>query len=130
MKKIHGWYAAAFFALLAVEVCIALFVHDAFVRPYVGDVLVVVLLYCFWRIFLPPYRWLPAAVFAVAVAVEVSQYFHLVEVLGLDGNRFFLTILGNAFSWGDMGCYAVGCALAALWQWGEGRVTVKKRQQK
>ncbi len=32
-------YLLAFVLLLVVEVCIALFVHDAFVRPYVGDVL-------------------------------------------------------------------------------------------
>ena len=39
--------------LLANEVFIALFVHDRFIRPYVGDVLVVMVLYTFVRIFVP-----------------------------------------------------------------------------
>lgn len=44
MKK-RLWYLTAFVILLMVEICIALFVHDRFIRPYVGDVLVTVLLY-------------------------------------------------------------------------------------
>lgn len=35
------------------EVLIALYVRDRFIRPYVGDMLVVVLVYSFVRIFLP-----------------------------------------------------------------------------
>ena len=38
--------------LFIVEVMIALFVHDNFVRPYVGDYLVVMLIYCAVRTFL------------------------------------------------------------------------------
>ncbi|MET0287217.1 MAG: DUF2809 domain-containing protein, partial [Polyangiales bacterium] len=38
-------YAAHALALFLVEVAIALWVHDDFVRPYVGDVLVVPLVY-------------------------------------------------------------------------------------
>lgn len=37
---------AIFCGLLAVEIGIAIFVHDAFVRPYVGDMLVTLLLLC------------------------------------------------------------------------------------
>ena len=44
-------YGIATFILLTIEVLIALFVHDAFVRPYIGDVLVVVVIYTFVRIF-------------------------------------------------------------------------------
>lgn len=36
-------YAGAAIALFCVEVAIALFVNDAFVRPYVGDVLAILL---------------------------------------------------------------------------------------
>jgi len=32
--------------LLLIEILIALFVHDEFIRPYVGDALVVIVLYC------------------------------------------------------------------------------------
>ena len=36
-------YFLIFCSLMAVEVCIALFVHDSFIRPYVGDMLVTLL---------------------------------------------------------------------------------------
>ena len=43
MKRIG--YAIATVILLLTEVLIALYVHDAFVRPYIGDVLVVIVIY-------------------------------------------------------------------------------------
>ena len=46
-------YLVAFVLLLGIEVLIGLYVRDAFVRPYVGDVLVAVLLCCLARCFLP-----------------------------------------------------------------------------
>ena len=51
MKRIG--YAIATVILLLTEVLIALYVHDAFVRPYIGDVLVVIVIYTFIRIFVP-----------------------------------------------------------------------------
>ena len=44
MKKQRITYAAIFAVLLLIEIGIGLFVHDDFLRPYVGDVLVTVLL--------------------------------------------------------------------------------------
>lgn len=37
MKNKRLLYTFLFCGLLALEICIALFVHDAFIRPYVGD---------------------------------------------------------------------------------------------
>jgi hypothetical protein len=110
-------YAVATLALLAIEVLIALFVYDAFVRPYVGDVLVVIVLYTFVRIFVPEKcRLLPLWIFLFAVVVEVLQYFEIVRVLGLSGNRFMRVLIGGTFDWRDIACYAVGCALLWLWE--------------
>ena len=39
------FYAICFIGLFIVETLIALFVRDAFIRPYMGDVLVVILIY-------------------------------------------------------------------------------------
>ncbi len=109
--------AAAFLALLAVEVLIALFVHDAFVRPYLGDVLVVIVVYCFAQIFLlGRCRHLPLYIFFFAVGVEILQYFHLAERLGLEGNRFLRILLGSVFDWKDIVCYAAGCILLVGWE--------------
>nr|WP_288829133.1 DUF2809 domain-containing protein [uncultured Clostridium sp.] len=110
-------YAIAFVLLLIVEVMIALYVHDSFVRPYVGDMLVVILVYSFTRIFIPERcRLLPLYVFLFAAGVEVLQYFKLVQVLGLESNRFMRIVLGSVFDIKDIVCYGAGSILLELFE--------------
>lgn len=105
-------YAICFAILFVTEVLIALFVNDNFIRPYMGDVLVTVLICCFIRIFFPDkLKSLPVWVFLFATAVEVGQYFDFVSLLGLGDMRFFRILLGTTFSFADLICYAVGCAV-------------------
>ena len=108
-------YTSIFCGLLAIEICIALFVNDAFVRPYVGDMLVTLLLCSLCRTVIPSkVRLLPLYVFIFAAIVEIGQYFDLVALLGLADNRFLSVLLGRTFSWLDLVCYATGCAAAFL----------------
>ena len=108
-------YGLAFLGILAVEILIALFVRDAFLRPYGGDILVTVVLCCFLRIFFPEKpRLLPLWVFLFAAGVEAGQYFDFVTLLGLGDSAFFRTLLGSTFSWADLLCYGAGCGLFAL----------------
>ena len=121
-KRIRIGYAIASFLILAAEVIIALYVRDAFIRPYGGDILVTLLLCCMIRIVLPRGYRLPIAggVLAFAVLVEVGQYFGLVYLLGLGHIEFFRIIIGTGFSWWDMLCYAVGCGAFAAMDYGIG----------
>ena len=115
MKNRRFTYLAIFGLLLAVEVCIALYVRDAFIRPYVGDMLVTLLLCCLIRVIIPcRARLLPLYVFAFAACVEIGQYFDMVSLLGLSDNRILSIALGRTFSWPDLICYAVGCAAGYL----------------
>jgi uncharacterized membrane protein YfcA len=110
--KNRSGYIIVFLILFAVEVYIAVYVHDSFIRPYLGDVLVVILIYCALRGVNPNKpSYLSLYVFVFAVAVEVSQYFKLVKLLGLERNRFVSIILGTSFSWLDILCYTAGCLL-------------------
>lgn len=105
-------YGIATFILLIIEVLIALFVHDAFVRPYIGDVLVVVVIYTFVRILVPNrYVLLPLYVFIFAAGVEVLQLFHIVDLLGFGDSRFFSVLIGSVFDIKDILCYAIGCLI-------------------
>ena len=115
-----------FGVLLSAEVLIALFVHDGFVRPYAGDILVVAVVYFFVRIFIPEkYPWLPAAVFAFALLVELSQGFHLVERLGIT-NPVLRIVLGSVYDVRDIMCYGVGCILLAAYERAYRRKTVHR----
>ena len=104
--------------LLAIEVFIALYVRDAFIRPYIGDMLVVILIYTFVRIIIPEkIRLLPLYIFLFAAGVEVLQYFDVVRLLGLDGNRFMSILIGSVFDIKDIACYGVGCLLLGIYEY-------------
>ncbi|MDR0893092.1 MAG: DUF2809 domain-containing protein, partial [Mediterranea sp.] len=67
-------YLICFAAIFAIEVFIALYVHDYFVRPYLGDVLVIALVYCFVRVFIPyGVLRMPLYVFLFACFIELLQ---------------------------------------------------------
>lgn len=115
MTSARRKYILAFLVLLGIEVFIALFVHDRFVRPYLGDVLVVGVIYAFLRSLWPRgLPWLPVGVTALAALVEAGQAFGLVDRLGLGHIRFFRILLGSTFDWADLLCYCVGGGLILL----------------
>lgn len=95
--------------LLSIEILIALFVNDTFVRPFLGDVLVVMLIFSAIRIFYTGKK-LYVAVFVLLFSffVEFSQYFKLIEVLGWEDIRFAQTVLGATFDILDLFAYATG----------------------
>lgn len=112
MNRLRVKYAVLFLILFGIEAGIALFVHDRVIRPYVGDMLVVVLLYFFVRIFIPRgIRLLPLWIFLFAAAIEIAQYFDFAELLGVGGNPVMRIILGSTFDLKDIACYGAGCAL-------------------
>jgi len=95
--------------LLLLEIFIGARLHDALIRPYGGDILVVILLYCLVQSFWKLPVW-PAAlsVLVFAYGVEVSQYFGLADRLGFRGPSLMRVLLGSYFTWVDIGCYTLG----------------------
>lgn len=103
--------AAAFAAVLGIEVLIALFVHDEFIRPYFGDVLAVVCVYLLARVIFPEKpRYLSVFVTAFAFLVELVQLTPLSEYLPSP----LSVIVGGTFDFKDLACYLVGGALCLL----------------
>ncbi|MDJ0365800.1 DUF2809 domain-containing protein [Hymenobacter sp. H14-R3] len=98
--------------LLGLEIFIGTFVNDQLVRPYVGDFLVTILLYCLVRGLcqLPGGRVL-GGVLLFSYLVETGQYFHLVDRLGLGQWRVVRIVLGTSFAWADMLAYTLGALL-------------------
>lgn len=121
-------YASCFLVILIIEIIIGAYIHDAFIRPYVGDVLVVVLICCFIRIFIPcSLQWLPVYVFIFACFIESLQYFQLADMLKLSDNGFARVILGATFDWKDILCYAVGCSLFGLAEYVERKIVQRRK---
>lgn len=102
----YGILAIVFFII---EVLIAVYVHDSFVRPFVGDYLVVFLVYgfvyTFWNI---SYTKAAIAVLLFCYLIETLQYFHFVHQMGWEKYRIIAIALGTGFSWYDMVAYTLG----------------------
>jgi len=100
--------------IFIIEVLIAtIFNNIFFVRAYLGDVLVVMLLFTLVKSFIiikNNYN-LILGIFLFSCLVEWAQYFHIAEKIGLPPGSIMYIIVGNSFSWIDIVCYAAGCLL-------------------
>ncbi|WEJ98107.1 MAG: DUF2809 domain-containing protein [Candidatus Sphingomonas phytovorans] len=107
-------YALAAVALFAIEVVIALFVHDGIVRPFLGDSLAVILVYLGLRA-VTPMETGPAILLALATAfaIEFGQLFGLLGALGLQANPVARVVLGTGFDPMDFVAYTAGALCAA-----------------
>ena len=112
-------YIIIFIAIFAVETCIALFVHDNFVRPYIGDVIVMWAVYCLAQIILGGrFGSYKVAVGSLIFAffVELLQTFRIVDVLGIK-SPILRTIIGTSFAPADLVCYLAGTAVTVAGIW-------------
>ena len=112
MLKFNPIYFTLTIALFITEILIALFVHDRFIRPYLGDVLVVILLYCFVQSFFNlQVKTAAFSVLAFAFIIEFLQFLNIVEKLSLEKSKLARTVIGTSFSWIDLLTYAIGIAI-------------------
>ncbi|MEO6685981.1 MAG: DUF2809 domain-containing protein [Dyadobacter sp.] len=112
MIKFQFRYFISAVVLLFVEILIALFVDDDIIRPHIGDLLVVILIYCIIKSFLSLPVWFVAvSTLLFSYLVEVLQYFNIVNRLGLQNSKFARVIVGTNFSWIDMLAYTLGIAV-------------------
>lgn len=102
-------------ALFIIEVLIALYIKDSIIRPHVGDVIVVILIYCFLRSFINmPVITLATISLLFAFATEALQYFKIVERLGLRDSALASIVIGTHFSWIDLFCYIAGIMIVLV----------------
>lgn len=108
-------YALATVLVFVIEVLIALYMHDAFIRPYGGDILAVILVYLGLRAVTPMgVRSAVLLALLIAFAIEFGQLFHVLDHLGLGRNRLLRVVLGGVFDLKDLACYVAGAVLAGV----------------
>ncbi|MDP9081807.1 MAG: DUF2809 domain-containing protein [Bacteroidota bacterium] len=116
MVSLAGFYKnyfLCFLLLFALEFIIGTSIHDQIIRPYGGDFLVVILIYCLVKSFVNgPVLKTACCVLVFAYLVELSQYYHLVAILGLQHSKVARIILGTQFSKADLFAYTLGILLA------------------
>lgn len=108
-RKQRRLYIAAAVFLLIIEILIERYVHDNFVRPYLGDLLVVILIYAIVMACSKIKVWTGAiATLLFSYAIETAQYLQIVSLLGLEENKFARIVIGTSFSCWDMLMYTLG----------------------
>ncbi|KUJ57693.1 ribosomal maturation YjgA family protein [Chryseobacterium aquaticum] len=114
--KIKPKYLLLTILIFLVEVLIATVLkNNFFIRAYLGDVIVVMLLYTFVKSFFTVNDTkLILGIFAFSCVVEFAQYFNIAEKLGFQPGSLMYIVIGNSFSWVDIACYAAGCLLLYL----------------
>lgn len=102
-------YFLGFLGLLVLEIAIARFVNDNFIRPYLGDFLVVILLYCFLMAIsrISVFKGL-LVVLLFSFAVELFQLINIVKVMQYQPPEVVMIVLGSSFSILDLLAYSLG----------------------
>lgn len=107
--KFNSRALALFFVILAIEIVIALFFDDRFIRPFVGDVLVVALIFYLVKSIIDVAdAKLAIGVLVFAWCVEFTQYFDLIGRLGLSNVKLAHIVIGSTFDPLDLLAYSIG----------------------
>lgn len=115
MLKFNWRYFVLAILILIIEILIAIFVHDSFIRPYIGDLLVVIFIYCFLKSFVS-LSTSKAALYVLLFSyfVETLQYFRIVQYLGFQRNDLARIIIGTSFDWKDILMYTIGIVTVVI----------------
>ena len=108
-------YFLATLILFTVEVLIAVYLHDLVIRPFGGDFLVVILLYCFFKTFLnTSVRRTALVTLLIAYGIEALQYFGFIYWIRWDNCELARVVLGTTFQWGDILAYTLGISFVMM----------------
>ncbi len=115
MLKFNSRYFVLAILILIIEISIAIYVHDSFIRPYIGDLLVVIFIYCFLKSFVS-LSTSKAALYVLLFSyfVEALQYFRIVQILGFQRNNLARIIIGTSFDWKDILMYTIGIVTVVI----------------
>ena len=98
LNKIYHFRKSYFvfsLSLLIAEILISVYTHDDFIRPILGDHLVVILIYCLIRmVFIIPIPIVAISVLIFSYLIETLEYFKLADRLGLLRGSLVRTLLG------------------------------------
>jgi len=109
MLTLNKKYLIIVVILFIIEVLIALYIHDRIIRPYVGDYLVVMLIYSFVKAcFNVPVKVAAIGVLLFSYLIEILQYFNVLKKLGLQGDQLATVVMGYHFEWIDILAYTLG----------------------
>lgn len=109
MKRRLIYFAISVICFIFCVLIVKLFAKNQFIRGFVGDIIIILLIYFFIKIF---YNFHPIklAIFILLLAftTEFLQYLNLISILGLEQNMFAQLIIGSVFDPLDLIAYTIG----------------------
>lgn len=100
-----------FFLLFFIEIYIAKYTKNEIMRNYVGDVLVVPLIYNFIKIFIKCNSFkLIVGVLSFSILTELFQFFKIIDLLNIK-NKILRIMIGNTYDLKDIISYCIGAWL-------------------
>lgn len=109
------WFGLLFLVTGVLVGYIAYYETPVFVRFYLGDVIIMVLMYAFVRM-IAPYRFPALCLWLLifAVVVEGLQYIQILKILGLSDVSWLNTWFGSVGDIKDVICYLAGTAICVV----------------
>lgn len=97
------------FILFVIELLIVKYANDQIIRPYFGDFLFVIFIYCSIKsLFDTSYLKTAIGVLIFSFLLEILQYFNFVNLIGLGHSEIAITVIGTSFEWIDLIAYTLG----------------------
>lgn len=107
-------YFIVFFLLLIIEVLITIFYFNPFIRGFVGDILVVILIFSFIKTFIcVSSKKVLLVTLLFAFGIEFLQLFEITKHLNIQ-SKLIKTILGTSFEYTDFIAYIIGCVFGGF----------------
>ncbi|MCX7711014.1 MAG: DUF2809 domain-containing protein [Clostridia bacterium] len=115
MKRRLLYLLLSVLCFIACVLIVIFFSQNPFVRGFTGDILVILLIYFFVKIF---HDFHPAKLatytLVFAFTTEFLQYLRLIRYLGLEQNLVARIVIGSVFDPLDLIAYAIGTVLVYL----------------
>ncbi|WP_299556103.1 DUF2809 domain-containing protein [Seonamhaeicola sp.] len=109
IPKLNKTYIILTLLLFTTEALIAAFIPSGFIRYTLGDYLIVILIYCFAKIFIKGHANIIAfGALAIAFFVEFLQLSGILDSLNLDNSYTIKLLLGSTFQLSDLVAYSLG----------------------
>jgi hypothetical protein len=109
MRKNYPYIILSIILFILCVLIVILFSSHQFIRGFLGDAVIVMLLYTFlksWRDINA--FWLSVWVTIFAYVIEITQYFKIIRMLGFEENFFTRIVFGSVFDPLDLLAYTIG----------------------
>ena len=115
--RFNKTYVISTIVLFITEALIAIYLKQGFIRHTFGDFLVVILIYCFFKSFIPNNHFkIAMLVLAFAFLIEFLQLVNILEMFNLQNNNLVKLILGSTFQISDLVAYTLGILTVIIFE--------------